>query len=155
MIPAFRRSPRLPAENYIGLLAAHAIFVTRQREPLFANAELAALCLRALEESARRLGVNIVAYCIMPDHAHVLVEIPERISLQDWAKLAKQLSGFRLKKATGDFAWQVSYYDHILRREEALIDVANYIWANAVKAGLASSPEAYPWSGPAELIAQA
>ena len=56
---------------------------------------------------------------------------------------------------TGDFAWQISYYDHILRREEALIDVAKYIWMNPVTAGLASSPELYPWSGPAEMLAQA
>ena len=155
MPDAYRRSPRLPPEDYIGPLAAHVIFVTRRRQPLFSNPQLASLCLEALQESVEPHQAKLVAYCIMPNHVHLLVEMHEGASLQDWAKRAKQLSGFRLKTATGDFAWQVSYYDHILRRDEALIDVAKYIWANPVAAGLVEAPELYAWSGPSELIAQA
>jgi REP element-mobilizing transposase RayT len=155
MFPAYRRSPRLPEEDNIGPLAAHVIFVARQRRSLFSSVDLASTCLVALQESIGSFGADLVAYCIMPDHAHLLVQIPEGVSLQDWARRAKQLSGFRLKRATGDFAWQISYYDHILRREEALIDVAKYIWENPVTAGLVTAPELYEWSGPAEFIAQA
>jgi hypothetical protein len=53
---------------------------------------------------------------------------------------SKQRSGYALKKATGVFAWQISYYDHVLRKEEALLDVAQYIWDNPVKEGIVDDP---------------
>jgi REP element-mobilizing transposase RayT len=102
MHPAYRRSPRLPAASYLGPLAAHVIFVTNRRQALFADGELASLCLQALQESMLKYAASLVAYCIMPDHVHLLVEIPEGTSLQDWAKHAKQLldSGSRKRLAT-------------------------------------------------------
>jgi putative transposase len=127
MRPTYRRSPRLPPEDYVGPLAAHVIFVTRHRDSLFESPHLASLCLQAVHDSVQAFRANLFAYCVMPDHIHLLVEMPGGVWLQEWAKRAKQLSGFRLKRASGDFAWQVSYYDHVLRREEALIDVAKYI----------------------------
>jgi REP element-mobilizing transposase RayT len=84
----------------------------------------------------------------MPDHAHLLIEIPETTSLQKFIRQFKQLSGFRLKQRTGNPAWQISYYDRVLRKEEEIGAVAEYIWYNAVKEGLAEDTLAYPWSGP-------
>lgn len=66
----------------------------------------------------------------------------------------KQLSGFRLKQETGAPAWQTSYYDHILRREEDLLDVANYIWDNPVRAGFVAQANRYEWSGPRGALEQ-
>lgn len=43
--------------------------------------------------------------------------------------------------------WQRSFYDHALRREETLSDVARYIWHNPVRAGLVMRARDYPWSG--------
>ena len=81
MRSTYRRSPRLAAEDCLGPSAAHVIFVTRRRGMLFANAGLASVCLESLRESGRRFETRIVAYCIMPDHAHFLVQIPEGASL--------------------------------------------------------------------------
>jgi hypothetical protein len=41
----------------------------------------------------------------------------------------------------------MSYYDHILRKNNDLEGVACYIWANPVRAGLCASPREYPFSG--------
>ena len=91
----------------------------------------------------------------MPDHVHLLIEIPEHTSLEDVIHHFKTVSGFALKRITGEPAWQTSYYDHILRREEALEDIAAYIWANPVTEGLVEDAREYPWSGPRESIVQA
>jgi putative transposase len=88
----------------------------------------------------------------MPDHVHVLAEVPGGVSMQDFARQVKQISGFRLKQMTGASPWQVSYYDHILRKEEAIIDVSRYIWDNPVKEGLVTNWLDYPFSGPKELM---
>jgi hypothetical protein len=56
----------------------------------------------------------------MPDHAHVLMSVPEGIPLTAFVRDFKQRSGYELKQVTGEPAWQVSYYDHILRKEPRL-----------------------------------
>jgi REP element-mobilizing transposase RayT len=76
----------------------------------------------------------------MPDHLHGLLEAPADESLQDFVKLFEQVSGFGIKHLTGKLVWQVSYYDRILRKEDAIVDVAAYIWDNTVKHGLATDP---------------
>jgi REP element-mobilizing transposase RayT len=40
--------------------------------------------------------------------------------------------------------WQEGYYDHALRSEESLPDVARYIVMNPVRAGLVKSIRDYP-----------
>ena len=143
-----RRSPRLKEFDYLGPLAAHVTFVTRRRQALFVNVNLAAVCIKALGEAEAHFSAKVHAYCVMPDHVHALVEMPEGVSLEDFAHRFKQLSGFRLKNLTGSFAWQTSYHDHVLRTEEAIVDVAHYVWDNPVKEGLVESWLEYPSSGP-------
>jgi hypothetical protein len=43
--------------------------------------------------------------------------------------------------------WQKGYYEHVLRDDEDSKEVAFYIIANPVRAGLARSPDEYPFSG--------
>jgi REP element-mobilizing transposase RayT len=133
-----RNSPRLDASNYFGPLVAHVINVTRLREPIFAEASLAQVCIDALNEVANNRSANIHAYCLMPDHLHGLLDAPADESLEDFVKLFKQVSGFRIKRLTGKPVWPVSYYDRILRKQDAIVDVAAYIWDNPVKHGLAA-----------------
>ncbi len=85
---------------------------------------------------------------------HLPVEIGEGASLKKFARLFKQLSSYRLKQALGAFGWQTSYYDHILRSDENLLDIAAYIWENPVKAGLADSLSTYRGSGPRNALTQ-
>jgi putative transposase len=147
-----RRSPRLKDFNYMGPLACSLTLVTRQRAPIFVQPELGNLCLDCLWKSSQKHGVTVNAYCLMPDHAHVLVEVPEGTSLKAFVRHFKQLSGYTLKQKTGSEPWQISYYDHILRNDESILDVARYIWDNPVRKGLVSARAEYPFSGPRHLL---
>jgi REP element-mobilizing transposase RayT len=99
-----------------------------------------------------RWSAALIAYCLMPDHVHVLVEVPENVSLKDFARYFKQVSGYALKQHLGMEAWQISYYDHILRKEENLLDAARYIWDNPIKEGIVGNRADYALSGPRELM---
>ena len=149
-----RKSPRLESFDYLGPLAAHLTFVTMQRKPIFESAELIQSCVSSIEEARSKHNAKIHAYCVMPDHVHILVEIGEGVSLQKFARLFKQLSGYRLKQALDSFVWQTSYYDHVLRKDEAIAKVAAYIWNNPVEAGMVSSWSSYAGSGPREALSQ-
>jgi REP element-mobilizing transposase RayT len=148
----FRRSPRLAEYDYQGPLNAFLTLVTRGRRPIFEDAGLAQIALDHLNVTAEKFDAQVFAYCIMPDHVHLLVFIDEHASMKEFVRRFKQTSGFALKKELGVEAWQVSYYDRVLRKEEATEDVALYIWGNPVAAGMVEDIQEYQWNGPRELM---
>jgi putative transposase len=87
----------------------------------------------------------------MPDHLHLLLVGEEYSPLTRFMKLFKQKSSFIFKKSHGDPLWQKSYYDHVLRKEEALEEVALYIYNNPVRKGLVTDYKDYPFLGSLEL----
>jgi len=124
--------------------------VTNERRIVFDNDEAVRATLSCLENARAKHNATIWAYCFMPDHLHLLVQMPEEKSLQKFVRLFKQLSGYLLKQVDGLPVWQVSYHDRILRRDEAIHDLAAYIWDNPREAGLVDDWMSYPYSGPRE-----
>ncbi len=85
----------------------------------------------------------------MPDHLHLVVMAAEGVDVMSFVHHFKLRSGFlcnQLLDSSGPF-WQKSYYDHVLRREEDLLDVRTYVRENPVRAGLVDEADAYPYSG--------
>jgi len=98
--------------------------------------------------TARLEGFAILAYCFMPDHVHLLVEgVRERADLRRFAKLAKQRSGALYARRVRRALWQKGYYERVLRDVDDAHEIARYILANPVRAGLAWSPIDYPYAG--------
>jgi REP element-mobilizing transposase RayT len=101
-----------------------------------------------LGASALRYGVAVPAYCLMPDHLHLLVAgITEGADQLLWAKsfrraLNRKLAPRRLQKQA---------YDHLLRPDEsnpdAFASLSCYIGENPVRAGLVSHSQAWAYSG--------
>ncbi|MEI7643038.1 MAG: DUF1156 domain-containing protein [Chloroflexales bacterium] len=100
---------------------------------------------------------RLLAWVIMPNHVHVLIETfagyPLDQILHSWksytAKEANKLLG-----RTGEF-WQPEYFDRYIRDERHLADVVSYIHENPVKAGLASRAEDWVWSSARDHAAHA
>jgi REP element-mobilizing transposase RayT len=84
----------------------------------------------------------------MPDHLHALLEgLSGRSDFRRCAKMAKQRSGAAYALKAEMPLWQKGYYEHVLRDEEDSREIAFYIIANPVRAGLVRSPDEYPLSG--------
>jgi putative transposase len=150
-----RKSPRLREFHYTGPLVYHLTFVTRERLPAFKADEVVQPCLEALEVACERHGFDTLAFCFMPDHLHLLLAGRDGSSLRDFAHHFKQVSSYRFKRGHGAALWQISYYDHVVRRDEDVEQIAAYIWDNPVRAGLVESRLEYAFSGPRELMEQA
>jgi putative transposase len=151
-VVTLRRSPRLPNFDYRGFSAYFVTSVTRERRPYFAQSTVLQLAEGCLNEVAAGHAFSLLAYCFMPDHLHVLAlaECGES-DLKEFVRQFKQRSGFHAKKLLGSELWQISYHDHVLRNEESLVDVARYIWANPMRAGLVDDFRQYRGSGPHPL----
>ena len=147
-----RQSPRLKDFPYAGPFAYHLTFVTRGRLPLFQPGEAVQSCLESLRTACERHGFDTLAYCFMPDHLHLLLAGREGSSLRDFVRHFKQLSGYKFKRKRAASLWQISYYDHVVRRDEDVRQIAAYIWDNPVRAGMVESRLEYAFSGPRELM---
>lgn len=88
---------------------------------------------------------EIGAWCIMPNHVHVVVRPKEGHSLSDILHSWKSFTANRanqLLNRQGSF-WQAEAYDHLIRTEEELASQIRYVIRNPEKAGLKD----WPWSG--------
>ncbi len=147
-----RQSPRLGGFPYVGTHVYNLGTVTQGRLPLLDPAT-ASEAVVALDKACDKYSFTCYAYCFMPNHVHLLVASENGASVERFMRHFKQLSGYAYKKRTGQPLWQISYYDHVLRTEEAIRPIAEYIWQNPVRRGLVDSPEKYPYSGPRENMA--
>jgi len=83
----------------------------------------------------------------MPDHLHLLLGGQENSDLRDYMKTFKQVSAHNYRKDFNETLWQRSYYEHVLRRDGAIEDIAQYILNNPVRAGMVQDLKQYPYSG--------
>jgi REP element-mobilizing transposase RayT len=138
---------RMPGFDYLGQSAYHLIIVTAQRDPVLVN-QLASFAAEALSTSASATRFDVLAYVVMPDHVHALVEgtSPES-DLIRYVQRFKQAVGYRFKQEHARELWQWSYFDRVLRTEDDLPAVARYILGNPVQAGLTSPDVPWPFAG--------
>jgi REP element-mobilizing transposase RayT len=121
---------------------------THGRQPAFLDADIVAQTLSRFRNTAKAESFEILAYCLMPDHGHWLIEgTSETANFLRFAKLAKQRSGAAHARKSGTRLWQEGYWERVLRPEEDLKEIAGYIVNNPVRAGLVATASEYPYSG--------
>ena len=101
-----------------------------------------------LRECAERCHFAIHAYCIMPDHLHLLAEgVDPESSLPEFIDDFKHRTAFEFQSARGKRLWQSHFYDHILRKRDSQDAIAWYVWMNPVRKRITGDPWEYPFSG--------
>jgi REP element-mobilizing transposase RayT len=91
---------------------------------------------------------RLLAWCIMPNHVHALIETRESFPLADVLHSWKSYTSHEANKLLqrhGEF-WQREYLDRFVRNAEHYESVIAYIEENPVKAGLAKLKTEWPWS---------
>jgi putative transposase len=143
-----RKNIRLPAESYRGRRLYFVTLCFHNRRPFGANARVARWLIEQLRKHAAVCQFFVHAYCIMPDHVHVLAAASSDTSnLVKFVEAFKQETAVEFARKTHRPLWQFKYYDRILRGEDAANRVAWYIWSNPVRKGLCPAPTDYPFLG--------
>ena len=142
------RPPRIPNYQYIGVQRYFLTFCTENRVTHFVHKAIVDPVVDHFLQQAREDAMAILAYCVMPDHAHMLVDGEhDGADLLHFTKLAKQRSGYWFKQTHGTRLWQKGYFEHVLRDEERTEDVIYYIIANPLRKGLVENVMDYPYWG--------
>ena len=114
-----------------------------------ADTVVAAGLAETLLDGQRQHLYNLIAWCIMPNHVHILI-LPH----EDARRIMQFIKGRSAHEANsilgraGQPFWQHESYDHWVRNERELIRIANYIEYNPVAAGLVQNPEDWRFSSP-------
>jgi REP element-mobilizing transposase RayT len=85
----------------------------------------------------------------MPDHLHLIaaprIDGCSVLTFVDRFKAVTTRASWRFN-LRGKL-WQPRSYDHVLRSDEDLERVCEYVLANPVRAGFADGGDGYPWCG--------
>ena len=114
--------------------------VTLDRRPVFADFRAARQLIRTLHEQGPTSQVQTLAYVVMPDHLHWLMQLGASVPLSACVHGVKSMTSRQL----GRSIWQAGFHDRAMRREDDLKAIARYIVANPLRAGLATDLAHYP-----------
>jgi len=141
-----RKKIRLPLPVYSQRNAFFITITTHQKHPWFRlHPLLSETAINIIQELASLRNAVIYSWCIMPDHVHLLLQDQEVVGL---IRLFKGRMTPRARSIEPQRRlWQRSFFDHALRKEESLSEIACYIWENPVRAAIVEEPQEYLWSG--------
>ena len=149
---SYKKRIRLKNYDYSGCNRYFITICTYNKKPIFGDNSLVTWLISSLKEKSESFGFKIWTYCFMPDHLHLLIEGKELDSdMKQFISSYKQHTGFYYKKKTGQSLWQINFYEHVLRKEEDTINIAEYIMNNPVRKGLVDNYSEYNQIGSFEF----
>lgn len=113
----------------------------------FFNEEDYRVYLRHMKKHCEIERVVIQAYCLMPNHVH-LIAVPETV---DGLRRAvgeahrRYTCCINQRKDWRGYLWQGRFYS-VVMDEDHFLTAMRYIELNPVRAGLVASPREWPWS---------
>jgi len=129
------RKGRVSIANQIYLVTC----VTRDRVALFHDLYAGRQVVQALRYASSNNRAETLAYVVMPDHIHWLLSLGDGVTLSCVVGAMKRHSARRINEVMHHSVrtvWQRGFHDHALRQDESVQDVARYVVANPLRAGL-------------------
>jgi len=125
----------------------HVTVTTQARRKVFGEFDAACAAARSFETAALHGDAELLAWVLMPDHVHWLLQLGAQDSLSAVVSRLKSASARAANRADGrkGALWSRAYHDHALRTDEDLRTVARYIVGNPMRAGLVARAGDYPF----------
>ena len=131
----------LPGQVY------HVTVATGRRMPWFADFHVGCEAVRAFRQPGVLGDAFLLAWVLMPDHAHWLLQMGSAMPMERLVARMKSASGVQANRvlARAGPLWQPAFHDRALRADDDLRSVARYIVANPLRAGLVEHIGDYPF----------
>ena len=126
----------------------HVTCSINNMEHLMKPDEIKVLYEKVLAECKRKYVFLVIHFGIMDNHVHLIIR-PGRESLSKIMQWLNSVFAMRFNRLTGrcGHVWKCRFWSKIIDRIEQFKAVFDYISFNPVKAGLARTPEEYPFCG--------
>ena len=145
--------PRLPRKNLNGSFF-HIIVQGINKEYIFKNTNFKKLYKNLFKKNLAETNITVLAYCIMDNHAHILLHTNQIIELTklmqktntSYAKLYNKLNN------RVGYVFRDRYFSQMISDISQLFNCVAYIHNNPVKASIVSKPIDYIYSSYKEYI---
>jgi putative transposase len=138
------RLPRLFAADQ----PQHIIQRGNNRQAIFHDDADCQRYLGMLSDAIHEHGLHLHAYCLMPNHVHLLAtpKAEQSIALVMQALGRRYVRYFNARTKRTGTLWEGRYRSTIIDSEAYFLTCSRYIEMNPMRAGLVDTPAAYPWS---------
>lgn len=138
------RRPRVFAPG----LLYHVMVRGNQRQKTFLDPTDYKAYLERLSRYRKRYGYTVHAYCLMPNHVHLLLESSQQPLSKFMQGLQQSYSQyFNLSHRKVGHVFQGRYKAIVCEKDEYLLELVRYIHLNPVRSGLVQEPGRYRYSG--------
>lgn len=139
--------PRFP-RNHQKTNYFHVITQGINKSFIFDNPEDIKYYIKNMYEITNKCNVVIKAYCIMNNHAHLLInaESTEQLSKYMQCLNTRFAVYFNKRYKRVGYVFRDRYKSEGIYDEKHLYNCINYIYNNPVKAGICNKPEEYKYS---------
>jgi putative transposase len=126
----------------------HIVHRGINRQPCFLRDGDYLVYLALLHAASRKFGCTVHAYCLMTNHVHLLVTPGSSRACGGMMHATAQRYAryFNVGAARSGPLWEGRFRSCIVESARYVLACYRYIELNPVRAGMVSSPEAYPWS---------
>lgn len=132
----------------------HVLNRGNARQPVFHKDADYAAFVRVIEEALSSFDVRMLAYCLMPNHFHFLLQPEKGIEvskLMHWV-LTSHVRRYHQHYGSSGHVWQGRYKSFIVQEDQHLLTVVRYIEGNPVRADLVKTARKWRWSSHRERL---
>jgi putative transposase len=107
-----------------------------------------------VKKAKRVFGVKLFAYCLMPNHFHMVVLPAKAEHLSKWMQwiMTSYVRRYHRDYGTNGHLWQGRFKSFIVQQDEHLIRLMRYVEGNPVRAGLVNTSKEWYWSSHRETL---
>lgn len=139
--------PRYPRKSFETLFF-HVIVQGINKEYIFYNEEYIKKYQKLLLDNANKYDITLISYCIMNNHAHILLTVNNIEDMSLYMKCINTSYAKYYNKCENrvGFVFRNRFESEPIYEENYLLNCMAYIHNNPVKAGIVNSPKDYSFS---------
>ncbi len=101
-----------------------------------------------MKEANKRYPLNIFAYCLMPNHFHIILQSEKACNLVVWMQwlMIKFVRNYHQRNKSNGHIWQGRYKSFPIQNEQYLLNALRYVEGNPVRACIVKSALHWRWS---------
>lgn len=147
--------PRIARGLTDGLIY-HVINRGNDRREIFHKPQDYEAFINIVKKAKTKFPVKILAYCLMPNHFHMVLMPQLGHDLSKWMQwlMTSHVRRYHRHYGTSGHAWQGRFKSFVIQKDDHLLMVLRYVEGNPVRAGLVKSAKDWPWSSHRDRISK-
>lgn len=140
--------PRIPRNAYKDKKLFHVMVQGINKEKIFLEEKQKLEYIKLINKFKIRYLINVIAYCVMDNHVHILIKTDEVVNLTNYMHYINTVYAMYYNKSKNrvGYVYRDRFKTQVIRDEKHLYNCIIYIHNNPVKAKICNTPQDYRFS---------